>query len=274
MEVIKRKISFEDITSREYNTTYGSFTGSGFTLNVMLTQTMDDMGMFTDVPFETTATPDYTALLQKYSDLGLFPTFVGGTVPTIVLNDDTSIRVVGKPVMDYYAQGGAVTGLTDSKLVRVKSFSSTNPYQVGLSMVSETYENFKYAIVNGETKLTVNGEPREYVIDKDDLLADTGIRYETYTGTTLETPNGAVTSDTSFEFNSEGWNKLNSSLSAITKEEYLMGIINPPEVQSDVFIDRGSTTVMEKHLRLSEIESVEHLVDYGNGFYKIAKTKF
>jgi hypothetical protein len=61
------------------------------------------------------------------------------------------------------------------------------------------------------------------------------------------------------------------SLSALTKEEYLFGIISPPEVQSDVFIDRGITTVMDKHLRMSEIKNLGQLSRYGNGFYNLTK---
>ena len=63
----------------------------------------------------------------------------------------------------------------------------------------------------------------------------------------------------------------NSSLSAITKEEYLFGIIFPPEVKSEVFIERGITSVMDKHLRLSEIKNLNELSRYGNGFYKLNK---
>lgn len=269
MQKIERVISLESLRSRNSDTSYGNITATTVEVKVLLSQSADDMGMPTDMPVFNTPV-DYTALVEKYVELGLNPTFVGGTSPTIVLSDDTSIRVVGKPVMDYYAQGGLVTGTTDSKLRVVKSFKKNNPWQIGLSMISEDYENYKYGTVNGESKITDNGNPMKYVIDKDDAKADTGIRYEADMNNT-NTVNGVREPITKFEFNSEGWNNLNSSLSAITKEEYLLGIISPPEVQSDVFIDRGATTVMESHLRLSEIESLEHLIDYGNGFYNINK---
>ncbi len=69
----------------------------------------------------------------------------------------------------------------------------------------------------------------------------------------------------------QGWNQTNTSLAAITKEEYLFGIVSRPEVENDVFIDRGQTNVMDLHLRLSEITNMEELVRYGNGYYKINK---
>jgi hypothetical protein len=68
---------------------------------------------------------------------------------------------------------------------------------------------------------------------------------------------------------SEGWNETNTSLSALTKEEYLFGIISVPEIQNDVFIDRGKTTVFEKHLKLSGIKNINELVRYGNGYFNI-----
>ena len=74
---------------------------------------------------------------------------------------------------------------------------------------------------------------------------------------------------TKSQFQSEGWNGTNTSLDPEVREEYLFGIINTPEVQSDVFIDRGAVSVLDTHLRLSEIESLDHLVRYGNGYYKI-----
>lgn len=50
-----------------------------------------------------------------------------------------------------------------------------------------------------------------------------------------------------------------------------MGIINKPEIKNDVFIDRGVITPMEPHLRLSEVETLEHLINYGNGYFNVVK---
>jgi hypothetical protein len=76
---------------------------------------------------------------------------------------------------------------------------------------------------------------------------------------------------TTYRYIGEGFNETNISLSALTKEEYLFGIISPPEVQNDVFIDRGITTVMDRHLKLSEIRNIKELENYGNGYYKLNK---
>jgi hypothetical protein len=74
---------------------------------------------------------------------------------------------------------------------------------------------------------------------------------------------------TTIQYMGEGWNFENTTISPQIQEEYLIGIISQPEVESDVFIDRGVVSVLDTHLRLSEIESLDHLERYGNGFYNI-----
>ena len=54
--------------------------------------------------------------------------------------------------------------------------------------------------------------------------------------------------------------------------KYLFGKIFPPEVQNDVFIERGINNVFDKHLKLSEIRNIKGLERYGNGFFKVTKT--
>ena len=71
------------------------------------------------------------------------------------------------------------------------------------------------------------------------------------------------------EYKTEGWNKDNIGLSAITKNEMFFGITSPPEVMSDVFIERGVTSPMEHHLRLNDVSAAEEFSRYGNNFYNI-----
>jgi hypothetical protein len=124
------------------------------------------------------------------------------------------------------------------------------------------------------------GEPRIYVFstpNDNNLGTDNqvyGLKYLDYTGESRTVVIDNISSTiplTEFRYIGEGWNETNTSLSAITKEEYLFGIINTPEVQSDVFIDRGQTSVLDMHLRLSEIKNLGELSRYGNGFYKLNK---
>ena len=52
MEVIKRKILLEEAIDRNYSgNTWGTVTATTFYLDIQLNQTMDDMGLFTDIGF-------------------------------------------------------------------------------------------------------------------------------------------------------------------------------------------------------------------------------
>lgn len=223
MELIKRKILLEDLTSRKEGITYGTITGDSIYINILLTQTIDDMGMFTDT--------DYTS----------------------------------GNVSDYFKDGLILTGTTDSQLSFFKSYNKTNPYNTSFIPESGEYIDYKGNTINGVSKIldlsgptgyTFNGS-NDYKLGTDSQ--DTGILYKDYD------------SYTTFQFKAEGWNETNTSLSNIIKEEIFFGITTPPEIESDVFIDRGATSVLTPHLKLSEIESVEHLDFYGNGYFNIIK---
>lgn len=54
----------------------------------------------------------------------------------------------------------------------------------------------------------------------------------------------------------------------IMKENYL-GFSDLEKIQSDIYIDRGTTRVIDFHLRLMEAKSLESLEQIGNGFFSI-----
>jgi len=70
-------------------------------------------------------------------------------------------------------------------------------------------------------------------------------------------------------YHGQGVNETNSTLAALTIQEYLLHITQKPKVYSDLFIDRGGTSVLQSHLQMSEIITMEQLVNYGNGYYNI-----
>jgi hypothetical protein len=147
-------------------------------------------------------------------------------------------------------------------------------------MEKANYYNYVNASILGVSRIHSMAEPRIYVFDTPtgSTLGTTnqvnGLQYIEYTGQTRQVILNGVNYRipiTQFSYVCEGINLLNSSLSAITKEEYLFGIIFPPEVKSEIFIERGITSVMDKHLRLSEIKDLNELSRYGNGFYTLNK---
>jgi len=279
MEVIKRKILLEDSIDRHSPSKWGTITATTFYINVLITQNIDDMGIFTDMDFvvkdKNSTPPDYSVLKDKLTDLGLTFPFMTNITPffntiTTPYNLWNVLRFPEKVESYYYNYINAViTGLTETRIEDVRSYDLNTPFKVGFDMNKESYINYEGTNIVGVDRLLSFGEPKKYVFDAldDSTLGTpqqkTGLYFEDYTG--------ATSNRTVVRYIGEGFNQTNLSLSAITKEEYLFGKISPPEVQNDVFIDRGINSVLDKHLRLSEIKNIKGLENYGNGFYKLNK---
>jgi hypothetical protein len=246
------------------------------------------MGLFIDSEFipqeKVSGAVDYSMLISKLNTLGYTFPFMVGAMPQTLTNvggtDKVVLRLPESKESDYYVFGNLpITGNTDSKIEDVKSYKASNQFRINFNTATETYVNYNNLTVVGVDRIKSMGEPKIYVFDTENDVnlgtnnQTTGIQYKDYSGSTTIMINGVnkATPITSFRFIGEGWNDTNISLSALTKEEYLFGIISPPEVQSDVFIDRGATSVLDMHLRLSEIGNISELTRYGNGFYKLNK---
>lgn len=287
MEKISRTIYLEDSIDRTYNSkTWGMLTATTFYLNIFITQNVDNMGLFVDTSFmEKSATPvDYTPLINQLNESGFVFPFMQGAVPKTITSFNNSerstLRLPSKKLNEYFAYGNKqITGFTDSKLEEVKSYASTNPYRIGFDVKKEEYINYKGLSIIGVDRIKVMGNPKIYVFDTpvdSNLGTDnqvSGIQYLEYNETRFVNINNIIKEIpiTEFKYVGEGWNETNTSLSALIQQEYLFGIISNPEVESDVFIDRGAISVMELHLRLSEINNIAELTRYGNGFYNITK---
>jgi hypothetical protein len=293
MELIKRQISLENSTNRaNFSSSWGTMTASTFYIDVFLTQNVDDMGLFTDIKYfpnvPVAQSPvDYTILRSKMIQSGYTSPFIFGILPPaftgITQTDIQTLRFTGNTESSYYAYFNLpITGLTDSKVEDVYSYSQLDRLKVGLDIEAETYINYIGNTINGVSRVSSDGDPVVYVVDtaNNNLLGTnnqtSGILYRDFSGLTrtitYEDGESQVIPVTEFRFIGEGINQTNVSLSALTKEEYLFGIISTPEIKNDVFIDRGVTSVMDMHLRLSEIKNMGELTRYGNGFYTIRRT--
>lgn len=266
MEIFRKKILLEDLIDRTDNSlTWGKMTADTFYIKIMLTQSMDVMGIFTDIEY-----------LPKI-----------GNIPTNIysLTEKEILRIPGIPLSGYSNYPAdplnfKITGYTDSKLEELRSYDIKTPFKIGFDMETSDYYNYVNKLVHGVSRIHSMAEPRIYVFDTPtgSTLGTNnqvnGLQYIEYTGQTRQVNLNGVNNSipiTQFSYVCEGINFLNSSLSAIIKQEYLFGIIFPPEVKSEVFIERGITSVMDKHLRLSEVKSLNELSRYGNGFYKLNK---
>jgi hypothetical protein len=288
MEVIKRKILLEEVTDRNLNSeTWGTLTADSFSILIQLNGSVDDMGLFTDIEFIPKSkglTPDYSILIEKLLSEGFSFPFMAGTThinfdSLFTTTDEAILRIPEKPISHYYYYGNNVlTGFTDSKLDDVRSYNNETPYIAGFNIFENTYTNYLGDSIIGVNQVVNLNDPIIYVFDTLNNInigtdnQTTGIQYKDYEDLTFfEELEITPLTTTTFRFITEGLNETNTSLSAITKEEFLMGIISRPEVENDVFIDRGIVSVLDTHLRLSDINNLGQLQQYGNGFYKIEK---
>lgn len=182
---------------------------------------------------------------------------------------------------DYYNYVNAVvTGYTDTKLEDLKSYNRNLPYRTNFDVNKETYTNYRGGQIIGVDRIKSYGEPKVYVFDTMDdvnLGTDnqiTGLRYIEYTGRTTTTIIDGVIKQTPLtvvNFIGEGFNGTNISLSGLTKEEYLLGMISVPEVYDDVFIERGVNNVFENHLRLAEVKTLGDVATYNGGYFNVTR---
>jgi len=137
-----------------------------------------------------------------------------------------------------------VSGYTKSKLTDVKRWGP-NPYTVGYTFIK-----------NGVPYGQINSITPDYT------------SYTLNDITYYDFPNG----QTLYLLQSSGFTQNDLLFSAITKNEYLLDFVMDPEVQSDVYIERGKYSAFEPLQRLGEVDNIGDMVRYGYGYYKINTT--
>lgn len=263
METIRRKILLEDFIIRD-QVNWGQLSVSAFSINLFFTQDGDDMGIATDL---------------EYID------YSGTTLPNPNPSEySPNTRFPGQPHSYYFTNTAYATGLTENRLENVKSYNANLPYIPLFDINRGTYNDYQGISVNGVTRVISDNNQMPIVYTEDANVNDPnlgnpnqdwGILFKTYSGTprsvTIINGQQALIPLTEIYYKAQGLNGSNTLLSASTKQEYLYGITSTPEVQSDVFIDRGRHTITQRHLQLGEIRTMGELTNYGNGYYKIQK---
>lgn len=232
------------------NPKYGQIDKSHIVFPIQLTQTIDNIGLYTDEIFIE-------------SD--------------VLINQEIDIysRLTGLPLENYFTfDEYQISGYTDSHLDKVRSYNENKPFIINFNMNDEPSKGFTGI-------LAINDDSIQYVIGGEvnnvgQYVANTGIIMETFSSLRLvvdpRTGQSKEIPLTTFRFFTKGLRNYNTSLSALIHEEKYFGIVEKPYVNSDVLVDRGQINVFERHLRLSEIDSVEQLTKYGQEFFKVVKS--
>lgn len=213
---------------------------SFYFFNFFIIQTFDNLGSFSNLPFISTPIQRELSTKDKF-----------------FRPDNTSIE-------SWFDNDHLiVSGLTSSRLEELKSYDVLLPYIVNFDIESVNYINYNGLLINGVSRITKLDDDIVYVFDANNDPSigtsnqTTGLRY--------------IDNDfeTKFYFTSEDYNLTNSILEANFKEEYLIGVVDKLETKNDIFIDRGNINVNERILKMSDINNLSQLENYGNGFYNL-----
>lgn len=172
--------------------------------------------------------------------------FTGATMPTdlgtLVFDVPYSNPLITQS-QDYLQDYSSLTGNPDPSSGVTISFLG-----VGKSRIDE----FKLYGSSGYSGITITSEYTGYTID-DLYYMDYPDGYTYITGNTLDF------------YIEEVYDGM------ITRNEHLIGFLDQPAIYSDIFVERGKLGVMERNLRLGEIDNVGELEIYGSGFFKLKK---
>ena len=91
------------------------------------------------------------------------------------------------------------------------------------------------------------------------------------TGTTIVHYRDYEDGTTLITGNTTGFTKEEIINEMITRNEHFLGFVEDPTIYSDIFVERGKQGVLEKTLRLGEIDNMGELSVYGNGYFKVRK---
>ena len=136
-----------------------------------------------------------------------------------------------------------VSGLTKSKLNELAMYGPLK-FQVGVPVIKNG--QIWGAITNTATTFTA------YTINSVDY-------YDYVDGTTI------------FFEQSSGFTDNNLTQRPITKEEVLIKVIDQPQIQTNVFVERGKNSAYERIQRMGEVDNLGDMINYGYGFFNVEK---
>ena len=163
-----------------------------------------------------------------------------------IYSGDSTCETTLTSITDFTTIPITITGYTQSSLNDLKQYGDT-PFKLNTTVIGTSGSIGVYS------GLTNDGLGTMYSVN--------GIDYIDYQdGTTI------------FMVKSSGLTSDMLICSAITKNEVLLNVIDEAEVQSEIFIERGKQSSLERVERLGEVDNVGDLTKYGYKFFNIIKT--
>ena len=136
-----------------------------------------------------------------------------------------------------------VSGVTKSRITELALYG-TPKYQVGVPVIK-----------NGEIWGAITDISPIYT-----AYTITGINFYDYVdGTSI------------FFEESSGFTDNNLTAVPITKLESLLKVMDQPQIQTNVFLERGKNSAYERIQRLGEVDNLGDMLNYGYGFFNVQK---
>jgi hypothetical protein len=167
---------------------------------------------------------------------------------------------VGTPVSyDYIFSGDAVNNVDD----QISSNYVTVPFTISGNTKSRINELAQYGTPKFRVGVPViaNGQIWGVITNINDSFTAYTVNQVNY----FDFSNG----QTIFLESSSGLTVYNLTAVPITKEEVLLKVIDQPQIQTNVFIERGKNSAYERIQRLGEVDNLGDLVNYGYGFFNL-----
>jgi len=253
LELSKYTIDWGDGSSKQIITGYtpNSIVHTYPVASKQYTITMEQVNPWGVTRVSKTITTPYANVID-YNPQGeaFFAPSYGNWVGTPVSYDyifsgDAVNEVVPQESINYVTIPFTVSGLTNSRITELAMYGSPK-YQVGVPVIS-----------NGQ----IWG-----------AISDINPVYTAYTinGTDYYDYNNGV----SIYFQqSSGLTQYNLTAVPITKDEVLLKVMDQPQVQTSVFVERGKNSAYERVQRLGEVDNLGDLINYGYGFFNVVNKK-
>ena len=272
MEYIKRKRLLENYRSRSEDT-YGEITATTINVNVFLTSTYEDIGMYYNKEFEPFS-DDFEPFSDDFDGDFKLTKVQAEEITPDNFNAEIDGRYPLTELGDFNQGVFTITGETDERYLKSVgsyqvSINNIPKYKPGLNMAGDITETWDGVLTedNVDIKYVLGGS----VGDDGNYISNTGVKYTTFKNL-LST--GARYFKTIYSNYMGGRRTIstntleaNTSLLAIYKKEELLNIVQPPKVRNKVFISRGGEDIFERHSIMSEIKTRDDIDEYRNGYF-------
>jgi len=160
-----------------------------------------------------------------------------------IFSGDAVNEISAQTSNNYVTVPFTISGLTKSRITELALYG-TPKYQVGVPVIK-------------------NGQIWGAISDMNLIFTAYTVQevnyYDYNDGTTI------------FFEQSSGFTQNNLSQRPITKEEVLLRVIDQPQIQTNVFVERGKNSAYERIQRLGEVDNLGDMINYGYSFFNVTK---